>query len=467
MTRFSLLTVLLLAAVATCCYADDKEGKVKYRGDKCYMYRLTLADKRGTPFTLNRPEAYLSPKAVERRHRQGLAIDSTDLPVSPAYIRQIAATGASVVRTSKWNNTVLVWGKDRQLLESLDTLPFVTDVKKVWTSPDSITPATQREKLAGVINKWDTVATNPYGHSFAQTDMLNGIRLHAAGFTGSGISIAVMDGGFMNADKMKAFMTANITSCKDFAVPESKDIFGEMSHGTMVLSIMAANLPGIFIGTAVDAEYILLRCEEHRTESLAEEDFWAAAAEYADSAGADIINSSLGFHNFDDEADNFGYSYLDGNATMISHTASMLADKGIVLVCSAGNDGMETWKKIDFPGDAHNILTVGAVSANKVNASFSAVGPTADGRVKPDVMAMGNPAAVITGRGTVGQDVGTSFSTPIVAGLVACLWQALPAKTAKEIIEIVRQSGNNSATPDNVYGYGVPDFWQAYVSNIK
>ena len=212
---------------------------------------------------------------------------------------------------------------------------------------------------------------------------------------------------------------------------------------------------------------MLLRSEAHQTESLSEEDFWTAAVEFADSAGVDVINSSLGYHEYDDKATSYRYSDLTGRKALISRMASMVAGKGIVLVNSAGNDGMGTWKKINVPADAHDILTVGSISPNGLNAAFSSVGPTADGRVKPDVVAYGSPTAIITGRGTIVNDMGTSFSAPLVAGLVACLWQALPEKSAREIIELVRQCGNNVAHPDNVFGYGLPDFWKAYTLGKK
>jgi subtilisin family serine protease len=195
---------------------------------------------------------------------------------------------------------------------------------------------------------------------------------------------------------------------------------------------------------------------------MAEEDYWAAAVEFADSAGVDIINSSLGYHRFDDATQNYRYCDLDGNTAMISRTASMLARKGIILVNSAGNDGLGTWKKINVPADARDIITVGAVSANGDNAAFSAIGPTTDGRVKPDVMAMGSPTSVITGRGSISKDIGTSFSAPLVAGMIACLWQAFPDKTALQIIEMVRKGGNRADCPDNILGYGIPDFWNIY-----
>ena len=205
-----------------------------------------------------------------------------------------------------------------------------------------------------------------------------------------------------------------------------------------------------------------MRTEDEYTESPMEEDYWAAGAEYADSLGVDVINSSLGYHAFDDEDLNYTYADQDGHQSLISHTASLLAGKGIVLVNSAGNEGMGSWKKVNFPADADDIITVGSITQHGKNAPFSSVGPTADGRVKPDVMAWGSPVSVFSGRGLVINDVGTSFSSPLVAGLVACLWQALPDKTAKEIIDLVRRSANQYQRPDNVYGYGVPNFWKAY-----
>jgi subtilisin family serine protease len=226
---------------------------------------------------------------------------------------------------------------------------------------------------------------------------------------------------------------------------------------------MAANEPQILVGTAPEARYWLLRCEDQQTEQPVEEDYWTIAAEFADSAGVDIISSSLGYNEYDEGRGSYRLRDLDGQTALISRTASMLAQKGIILVNSAGNLGMGPWKKITFPADANDILTVGAVNIDRKNAPFCGVGPTQDGRVKPDVLALGSPASLISGRGTVIRDMGTSFSTPIVAGLVACLWQALPNKTAKEIINLVRQTSSQYQEPDNIYGYGLPNFWRAYM----
>lgn len=467
MKKVILVFVLLSFVLIAVADSSGQPRKKKYPGGKTYMYRVELKDKCGTPFSLARPEEFLSPKSVARRVRQGLPVDSTDLPVSPEYVSAVSSEEVMVVSRSKWNNTLLVRSRRPESVDKLLSLPFVKNIKKVWTSPDSIGPVAPRMKYHTEFNRWDTVAQSYYGVTREQIEMIGGVRMHDQGFTGKGITIAVLDGGFMNADLIPCMQNVNIIGWEDFVVPKSKSIFKEMEHGTKVLSVMAVNEPYTFVGTAPDASYWLLRCEDEFSESLAEEDYWAAAAEFADSVGVDIISSSLGFHNFDDSSANYKYSQLDGLTSLVSHTASLLASKGMVLVNSAGNDGMSSWKKISVPADAHDILTVGAVSPNGRNAAFSSVGPTADNRVKPDIMALGSPAAVITGRGTIINDMGTSFSTPVVSGMVACLWQALRDKTALEIIEIVRKCADNYSLPDNIYGYGVPDFWRAYTTAIQ
>ncbi len=437
-------------------------GWISYPGGKCQMYRLYLRDKdlSNTPFSVHRPQEFLSLRSIERRKRQNLPIDLTDLPIAPAYVKALAEAGVEIVGKSKWNNTLLIRIRKEKELHKLDGFDFVVRKMKVFTSPDSISERT-RFSVRQALNDFGG-GSGDYGAADAQIKSLNGKRLHAAGYTGKGMMIAVFDGGFMNVDKIPALHGVKLAGVKDFVVPQSKNVFTEMEHGTMVLSTMAANAPNLYVGVAPEAEYLLVRCEDERTESLAEEDYWAEAAEYADSVGVDIINSSLGYHGFDDETTDHHYWEQDGNTALISRTASMCADKGIVCVNSAGNDGMGSWKRINFPADARDILTVGSINEQGVNAAFSAVGPTADGRIKPDVMAYGSPTSVITGRGSIINDNGTSFSAPLVAGMVACLWQALPHKTAKQVIKLVRLAGDNQQHPDNIFGYGVPDFWKAY-----
>ena len=471
---FRLITCLLVAVICQIPSNVSASTRKKYPGGKCYIWRYTLKDKQGSPHSLEHPGRWLSHKAVERRKRQGIALDSTDLPVSAKYLRQIENSLSQrqqgerrskaewvIVGTSRWNNTVLVRSNDTTLLRHLATLDCITQSQCVWTSPDSIDRYV-KHTYHETFNPWDSIKGVTYGNGKDQLEMLQGQRLHNIGLRGKGMTIAVLDGGFQNVNVIPAFMRGNIIGTKDFVYPNSPFFYQETDHGTKVLSAMAANVPNVLIGTAPEARYWLLRCEDQQTEQPVEEDYWAMAAEFADSAGVDIISSSLGYNEYD-TPDYYHQRDLDGQTALISRTASMLAKKGIILVNSAGNSGMGPWKKISFPADANDILTVGAVNMEKKNAPFSGVGPTQDGRVKPDVMALGSPASLISGRGSIIRDMGTSFSTPLVTGLVACLWQALPEKTALEIIELVRQTSSNAKEPDNIFGYGIPNFWRAYM----
>ena len=467
MKRYLMLYAFILSTLTLLAHDDKVTGileadRVSFPGGKCQMYRLYLKDKDldHTPFSVNRPSEFLSQRSIDRRKRQGIPVDLTDLPVAPTYEKQVTEAGIEIVGKSKWNNTLLIRIHKDKELRKLEGLEFITKMKKVFQAPDSVSQR-MRSNVRNGLNEWGS-GNGVYGAADAQLKSLNGKRLHESGYRGRGMMIAVFDGGFMNVDKIPALHKIKLAGVKDFVVPESKNVFGEMEHGTMVLSTMAANAPDFYVGVAPEAQYLLIRCEDERTESLAEEDYWASAAEYADSCGVDVINSSLGYHGFDDSSMDHHYYEQDGKTVLISRTASMCADKGIVCVNSAGNDGMGSWKKINFPADATDILTVGSINEHGANAAFSAVGPTADGRIKPDVMAFGSPTCVITGRGSIINDNGTSFSSPLVAGMVACLWQALPGKTAKQIIKLVKLAGDNQQHPDNVFGYGVPDFWKAY-----
>ena len=449
-----LITCLLLSLALPPSAMAQTSQKTKYPGGKYYIWRYTLKDKQGSPYSIEHPGRFLSHKSIERRKRQGLALDSTDLPVSNRYLRLIEKTSAEVIReskkrstewdiigTSRWNNTVLMRANDTTLLQRIAALTCMRKAEHVWTSPDSI-PRMIRQKAHESFNPWDSLKGEFYGSGKEQIEMLLGQRLHNIGMKGKGMTIAVLDGGFQNADAIPAIQHINIAGTKDFVFPNSPFFFQETDHGTKVLSAMGANEPQVLVGTAPEACYWLLRCEDQQSEQPVEEDYWAMAAEFADSLGADIISSSLGYNDYDDFPDYYHQHDLDGHTALISHTASMLAQKGIILVNSAGNSGMGPWKKI---------------------APFSGVGPTQDGRVKPDVMALGSPTALISGRGTIVRDMGTSFSTPVVAGLIACLWQALPQKSAMEIMNLVRQTSNNYEKPDNIYGYGMPNFWRAYM----
>lgn len=423
-------------------------------------YRISLKDKAATVYSLDHPEAFLSEKAIARRQKQHLPIDSTDLPVCRKYVDEIRRQGVHIVVTGKWENFVTVSCNDSTLIDRIAALPFVRTTEKVWMAPPADKPSmsTGRDSL---VNNPAVHSDSIYGLAVSQIQLSKGDKLHDAGFKGQGMTIAVIDAGFHNADKITAMRNIRVLGTKDFVNPQS-DIYAESSHGMMVLSCIGMNQPDIMTGTAPEASFWLLRSEDEYSEHLVEQDYWAAAVEFADSVGVDVLNTSLGYYTFDDKSKDYKYRELDGHHALMSRQASRIADKGMVLVCSAGNSGMGSWKKITPPGDAENVITVGAIDKKSVLAPFSSIGNTADNRIKPDVVAVGLGADVIGTSGNQSKANGTSFSSPIMCGMVTCLWQACPDLTAKEIIRIVRQAGDRSGFPDNIYGYGVPDMWKAY-----
>ena len=422
-------------------------------------YRVTLRDKAQTEYSLQRPEEFLSAKALERRARQGIAVDSTDLPVCRTYINKVKELGARVVVTGKWENFITVSCNDTTVMDAVAALPFVRSVERVWkVSASALTP--KADKRDSLVNQPAIHLDSIYGTAITQIAMSRGDELHKAGFRGEGMTIAVIDAGYHNVDRITAMRNIRIRGTRDFVEPGS-DIYAKGSHGMSVLSCMAMNMPNVMTGTAPEASYWLLRSEDERSEQPVEQDYWAAAVEFADSVGVDVLNTSLGYYVYDDPAQNLRLRDLDGQHQLMSRQASRIADKGMILVCSAGNAGMESWKKITTPGDADNVLTVGAIDKRGVLAPFSSIGNTQDGRIKPDVVAVGLGSDVMRTNGNTGHANGTSFASPILCGMVACLWQACPDLTAKEVIALVRRVGDRADCPDNIYGYGVPDLWKA------
>lgn len=432
--------------------------------EKNYKYRVSLKDKVGTTFSIDKPQEFLSERALERRNRQQLPVDETDLPVSQVYVDALKGLGTKLVTSSKWNNTVVLEVSDTLLIEEVLKKPFVKGVKKVWTQPDSI-PARNKKRGKEVTNDVKE-SGHYYGKAFRQINIHGGDSLHAAGFTGKGMHVAVIDAGFYNADKIKFFKKMDLLGTRDFVNPDS-DIYEENSHGMKVLSCMAANTKDAFVGTAPEASYWLFRSEDQDTEQPVEEDYWAAAIEFADSVGVDVVNTSLGYYEFDEGYAPYRYRDLDGHYSLMSHSASIAADKGMVVVCSAGNSGRGAWKKITPPGDSENVITVGALTKELKNAEFSSIGDTSDGRVKPDVMAIGVNSVVSGNDGTVSKANGTSFASPTMCGVVTCFWQACPWLTAKEVVKAVQQAGDRVDFPDNIYGYGVPNLWKAYQKEVE
>ena len=378
----------LLVGILTVLSAGAQQDTLKYR--------ICLKDKAATEYSLQRPEEFLSAKALERRHRQGLEVDSTDLPVCRSYVDEIQRQGVNIVVTGKWENFVTVSCNDSSAIGRIAALPFVRSAERVWMRPAKEVVTPQRDSL---VNRPEKHPESYYGAGAAQIQLSRGDKLHEAGFRGQGMTIAVIDAGYHNADRITAFDMNRVLGVKDFVNPRA-DIFAEQSHGMAVWSCMGLNRPEVMVGTAPEASYWLLRSEDTApeasywllrseddySENLVEQDYWSAAVEFADSVGVDVINTSLGYYTFDDPSKNYEFRQLDGRYALMSRQASHVADKGMVLVCSAGNAGAGPWKKITPPADADNVLTVGAVGKDGVLATFSSIGNTADGRIKPDVV---------------------------------------------------------------------------------
>lgn len=428
-------------------------------------YAVQLTDKNNSPYSVSNPLAFLSQRAIDRRNKQGIPITPHDFPVNPSYVSQIAATGAVVLNTSRWLNTVTIETSSAAVLNAVNALPFVQQVYQVsrLSGPLKIHDKFSFETPFPVAatNKNNSTLSFNYGPSLNQIAMLGGEVLHNQGKTGQGMVIAVIDAGFFNADNMIVFDSLRnqnrLLGTWDF-VDNNNQVYDDHAHGSFVLSIMAGNWPGNIVGTAPHASYWLLRSEYAPTETLMEEFYWAAAAEFADSAGADIINSSLGYYEFDNPAQNHTYADMNGKTTPVSRAAAAAASKGIIVCNSAGNEGASNWNYIIAPADADSIISVGAVDDQMNYSWFSSNGPTSDGRVKPTVAAQGQGTFVadLSNNGVFAGN-GTSFSSPVIAGMMACLWQCNPNATNLQVIEALKQSASQFSNPDTNLGYGIPN----------
>ncbi|WP_300489052.1 S8 family serine peptidase [Flavobacterium sp.] len=434
---------------------------VSFSQEDAWVYFL---DKPNAQTFLNNPLSILSQRALDRRAAQGIALDVMDAPIHQPYIDQITTIpGITVMAKSKWLNALHVRGT-QQAITNLTSQPFVSSVDFA-NKTLNITGRTAQNPTSGLFQKAFSVqADYPYGQSAIQIQMLNGHLLHQQNYTGSGKIIAVLDAGFPGVNTTAPFARIRnnnqIKGGYNF-VNRNDNFYTGYQHGTQVLSNMAAYVENQLVGTAPDASYYLFVTEDYNTENPLEESLWVEAAEMADSLGVDVINSSLGYSQFTNASYNYTYQDMDGNTTFVTRGANIAFTRGMIVVCSAGNEGAKPWKYITAPADGPNVLTIGAVNSSEVRSSFSSQGPTSDGRIKPDVMAMGTGSVVTTETGELGFNNGTSFSSPTLAGLVACLWQALPDKTNQEIVQRIKQSADRYTNPDDFYGYGIPDFYSA------
>lgn len=425
-----------------------------------YKFRLVLKDKGISDFDMANPGKFLSAKAIERRKRQGISVDETDLRISSDYIKKIENLGGIVVAQSKWLNTVCVHCSEEMLADKFKALPFVKEVVLVWKDVRiGKSLVNNLIKVDGILSH-NVISRNDmadYGEAWRNINMNNGQILHEKGFRGDGLDIAVIDGGFYNLNVNPFLKDIGLKGVKSF-IYENQNMFDKDDHGVWVLSCMAANSPGYYVGTAPDAGYWLLRTEYPSGEFPVEEDYWAAAVEYADSVGVDIINTSLYYTHYDRPYSDYIYEDMNGKTAFATRAADMATEKGIFIACCAGNDA--TW--VGTPADAFNVLTVGSVTKAGNISNFTSFGMTVDGRIKPDVLALGSDAVVIDVDGSISFKSGTSYATPILCGLAACLWQAYPALTNKELLDILKKSSDRYSNPELPYGYGICDMERAF-----
>jgi serine protease AprX len=431
---------------------------------------------------LANPLTMLSQRSLDRRAAQNIALNITDVPVYQPYFDQVAASsGIQLLAKSKWLNCVYVRGLQSDIA-ALSSLPFVSSISFLDPTLNLINPNSNSETskrklpLSPVNKKLETLTSFNYGNSFNQIHMINGELLHQQNFTGTGKVIAVLDAGFPEVNTAQPFerlLTNNlILGGYDF-VNKSTDFYTGNSHGTLVLSCMGGYTDGQLVGTAPDAKYYLFITEDTISENPVEEANWVEAAEEADRVGVDIITSSLGYFGYDNPAYSHVYSDMIGNKNLASKGANMAFSKGIIVVASAGNEGANAEPHVGVPAEATNALAIGAVISNKTRASFSSQGPSFDGRVKPDIMAQGQDSVLSDTSGTITTASGTSFSGPIMAGMIASFWQAVPTLNNQQVVNLVKQSADNFSTPNGLYGYGIPNFSSAlstalgtkYVSN--
>jgi serine protease AprX len=430
-----------------------------------------FTDKNETTFSLAQPSSYLSARAIARRTKYNIAIDSTDLPVIERYADSVRLAGTvTILARLRWMNAIIIQTNDAAALNKINTFPFVkkrdsiayrkvnarlVDNKSYNITPYSSGNQRRQQVFADSLN---------YGNTATQIKIHNGDFLHNIGGQGRGMQIAFLDGGYfgyLSNPFFDSVRTQNrILATRDFVLNETS-VNEDDAHGMACFSIVAGNIPGSYVGSAPYASFYLLRTEDVFTEQIIEEYNWGSGAEYADSAGVDVISSSVGYSTFDDPAYNHSYADMNGNTTIVSRYADLAAKKGMLIVNSAGNEGNKPWKYIVAPADGDSVLSVGAVNSTGTIAAFSSFGPTSDGQIKPDVVSVGQGTFLSTSGGTVGTGNGTSFSGPNMAGLATCLWQLFPEFNSYKIIETLRKSADRYTAPHEQYGYGLPDMKKA------
>ena len=452
MKKLKLLVVLLMAFMG-----------VRAQEIAPGVYWVYFSDKEGTTYQIDQPSQFLSERSINRRAMQGLAVDRLDLPVVTGYLQEIEAMGVEIRHVSRWLNGIAMIHMDDSTFQLVLQKPFTDTVPWEPATDDLYFP--QNSGNPRFEPPLESAPAFDYGVAREQVEMVRTDQLHEMGYTAGGVWIGVLDAGFYNVDSLPSFISlideGRILGTLNY-VDETSIYRQNSSHGMSVLSIMAGEWDGFMVGTAPHASYLLCMTENSDQETRIEEIAWIEAAEYADSLGVDVINTSLGYSDFDGVVYDYTYRDMDGRTTYISRAASLTALRGMILCSSAGNEGNDNWYYITAPADAIDILTVGAVDSTNVLANFSSRGPSFDARIKPDVTAMGRATGIQHRSGGLARGNGTSFSSPVMAGSVAALWQAFPDLPARELIHRIRQSGHRSMNPDANYGFGTPNLLHAY-----
>lgn len=424
-----------------------------------YAFFVQFTDKVGSE------QIALSEQALDKRAERGIEIDMLDYAVSPIYLDSLRSVGCHIYHSSRWMNGATI-ETDSNTIQAIQQWAFVESVE-VTRCGDEEPGTRSQDKLQAMRREGEEAMRQGAAmvdKAWQQKEQINLNKLHEAGFHGQGITMAIIDAGFYNVNTLAAFDSVRTQILGIYDMTDDTDsITGETgSHGVKCFSTIAAITPN-YIGTATAANYYLIRSEEIYTESLKELDNWVAAIELADSLGVDIASTSLGYSMFDDERFDFSYQDIDGKSNRATQAARIATRKGMLVVIAAGNEGNKDWHYISVPADADSILTVGAVDSNGNIAAFSSWGPTADGRVKPEVCATGYQTALLNPTdNSLTNSNGTSFACPIIAGMAACLWSALPDATNMEIRERIIESAHRYHFPHDQYGYGIPDAWEAY-----
>ena len=450
---FVLITLLLIVGVAYSQIAPDR-------------YWVQFTDKNNTPYSIDRPEEFLSERSIQRRIKYCVALDEKDIPVNPSYIEAVENAGATILNPSKWLNGVTIETNSESVLNAIEKLPFVKKTRALHDEP--LKQMIKNESFMYEMNAESVVdmdvVRGHYGKAQTQIELLNGIALHDMGYQGEGMWIGLCDSGYEGADVHDIFQNMRdenrLLGTKDF-VYKNGIVYSDDHHGTACLGLMAGYMPGTYVGTAPKASYFLCRTENINSENIIEEYNWVSAAEYMDSIGIDMISTSLGYISFDNPEASHAYSDFDGKTCIITIGAEIASSRGILCVAAAGNEGDNDFPYVGGPGDGKNVLTVGGVKADGTRAGFSSIGPTYDGRIKPDVMSFAYAVTVASPGINFYEGNGTSFAAPSLAGMLACYWQARKDAPEGKIREVIKKSSNNYSSPNNEYGYGIPDFEKA------